>query len=444
MKIRFFIKQIFIYFWNNSKQIDSIILEKQRIISIDIFRGLTMILMTIVNNPGSWEHIYAPLEHAEWHGCTPTDLVFPFFIFAMGLAIPFSSTENSGLDKPLFLRIFTRSLRIICIGLFLNFFSKVNIHGIEGIPLMLIRVILSVLVGWALLGNFPPKTKLWLVLGIFFTLMGFAYSGMENFLNMRIPGVLQRIGTVYFLAMLLFLNFRMLTQLVIGAVILLAYWGFMALIPISGFGAPNFNQGTNLAAWLDNFLLPGHLYIKAKTWDPEGVLSTFPAIVTALLGIWTGSNIKKDSDRTNKYILVIGICLVVLGKVWDLAFPINKALWTSSYVVYTAGIAMILLTLIQSIFSSSSVNSIARFFIMWGVNPMIVFYGSGIIPRALNMIKISNNSSETPLLAYFYQTAIEPLFSNPLNSSLCYALLYVSFWSIVLYALNSRKLIFKV
>ena len=403
-----------------------------------------MILMTIVNNPGSWEHIYSPLEHAEWHGCTPTDLVFPFFVFAMGMAIPFSTSENSGIDSKVFSKIFIRALRIFNIGLFLNIFSKINFEGIEGPYLIIVRMLFAVLIGWALLGNFTSRTKLWLALSIFFIFIFLAYSGIEKFSTLRILGVLQRLGLVYFFSILIFLRFKFKTQILISILILLGYWAAMALIPVPGFGAPNFEKGTNLAAWLDNLLLPGHLWASAKTWDPEGILSTFPAIVTALIGIWTGRMVKNNIQNLNRWIFIYGISFLGIGIIWDFIFPINKALWTSSYVLYSAGWAMLVFGLINILLENGKTNPIVKFLIMWGVNPMIVFYGSGIIPRALNMIKVSSDLKEMSLITYIYEKGIVPIFSNPLNSSLAYALMYVAFWSLILYSFKKRNLVFKV
>ncbi len=403
-----------------------------------------MILMTIVNNPGSWDHIYSPLAHAEWHGCTPTDLVFPFFVFAMGMAIPFSTNENSGMDTKVFSKIFIRALRIFNIGLFLNFFSKITFEGIEGPYLMIVRMFFTILIGWALLGNFTSKTKLLLALSIFITLITLAYSGIENFASLRILGVLQRLGLVYFFAILVFLMFKFKTQVIITILILLGYWAAMALIPVPGFGTPNFEKGTNLAAWLDNLLLPGHLWASAKTWDPEGILSTFPAIVTALIGIWTGKLVKSNIQNLNRWLFIYGISFLIIGKIWDFSFPINKALWTSSYVVYSAGWAMLVFGLINSLIVNGKTSPIVKFLIMWGVNPMIVFYGSGIIPRALNMIRVPSESKDIALLTYLYEKGLVPIFSNPLNSSLSYALIYVAFWSLILNILEMRKLVFKV
>ncbi len=419
-------------------------MEKQRVTSIDIFRGLTMMLMTIVNNPGDWGNVYAPLLHAEWHGATPTDMVFPFFVFIMGTAMPFSTNENSGIDSSNFLKITTRSLRIFNLGLFLNFFSKIKIGELEGASLLLIKLIISILVAYILLGNFKPKVKFYSALGLFVLMIGLCFSGIETYASVRIPGVLQRIGIVYFFAALIFLGFDFRKQIIAGTILLLGYWAAMALIPIPGQANGNYEVGTNLAAWLDNFLLPGHLWVTSKTWDPEGILSTFPAIVTALLGIWTGKLLQKNGSESFKWLLGLGVVLIVAGKVWGLVFPINKALWTSSYVLFAGGCAMIVLAIVDVIFKSGRPKPVIKFLIMWGVNPMIVFYGSGIIPRALNAIKIQNGEESSPLLQYFYDQLLVPLFANPMNASLAYAISYVAFWSVILYFLDRKKLVFKV
>jgi predicted acyltransferase len=335
-------------------------------------------------------------------------------------------------------------LRIFNLGLFLNFFSKINLAGLEGPVLMFVRLAMSVLVGYLLLGNFKPKVKFYWAIGLFLLMIGLCFSGIENFQNVRIPGVLQRIGIVYFFAVLIFLGFGFRLQVAIGIFLLLGYWVILALIPIPSGGATNYEVGTNLAAWLDNYLLTGHLWATSKTWDPEGILSTFPAIVTVLLGIWTGKLLQTKKSESYKWLLAIGIGLVVLGKSWDLSFPINKALWTSSYVLFAAGWAMLILAILDRVFDSGKPQPIVRFLVMWGVNPMIVFYGSGILPRALNMIKIPDGAEGAALLQYFYDKTLVPVFSNPMNSSLAYAITYVVFWSVILYMLDKKKLVFKV
>ena len=403
-----------------------------------------MMLMTIVNNPGDWGNVYAPLLHAEWHGATPTDMVFPFFVFIMGTALPFSTNENSGIDGASFLKILTRSLRIFNLGLFLNFFSKIKIGDLEGTPLVLIKLVISILVAYVLLGNFRPKVKLYSAIGLFVLMIGLCFSGIDAYASVRIPGVLQRIGIVYFFAALIFLGLDFRKQILAGAILLLGYWAAMALIPIPGQSTGNYEIGTNLAAWLDNYLLPGHLWATSKTWDPEGILSTFPAIVTALLGIWTGKLLQNKGSESFKWLLGLGIGLVVVSLVWSLAFPINKALWTSSYVLFAGGCAMIVLAIVEVIFKNGKPKRLVKFLIMWGVNPMIVFYGSGIIPRALSAVKIPNGEESLSLLEYFYEKALVPIFTNPMNSSLAYAISYVAFWSVILYFLDRRKLVFKV
>lgn len=407
-----------------------------------------MMLMTIVNNPGDWGNVYAPLLHAEWHGATPTDMVFPFFVFIMGTAMPFSTNENSGIDGSNFLKILTRSLRIFNLGLFLNFFSKIKIGYLEGTPLVLLKLIISILVAYVLLGNFKPKVKLYSAIGLFVLMIGLCFSGIETYTSVRIPGVLQRIGIVYFFAALIFLGLDFRKQLIAGSTLLLGYWAAMALIPIpgqtTGQTTGNYEIGTNLAAWLDNYLLPGHLWATSKTWDPEGILSTFPAIVTALLGIWTGKLLQNKGSESFKWLIGLGFALIVAGKVWGLVFPINKALWTSSYVLFAGGCAMVVLAAVEVIFKSGKPKGLVKFLIMWGVNPMIVFYGSGIIPRALNAIKIPSGEESLVLLEYFYEKTLVPIFNNPMNSSLAYAISYVAFWSVILYFLDRRKLVFKV
>jgi predicted acyltransferase len=216
-------------------------MTKDRLISLDVFRGLTILLMAIVNNPGSWATVYPALLHSEWHGCTPTDLVFPFFIFIMGAAISFAMPTKS-YDSTTFNKIFTRSLRMICLGIFFNFFGKIQLFGLEGIPLLIGRLLISAVIGYALMGNFNAKLKTYLALSIFVIYLALAYSGMETYKNVRLPGVLQHIGIVYFIASLLYLKTTQKTQLLIAIGILLGYWAIMTLIPAPGFEITNLEK----------------------------------------------------------------------------------------------------------------------------------------------------------------------------------------------------------
>lgn len=423
-------------------------MQKERLISLDVFRGFTILLMTIVNNPGSWAHIYPPLEHAEWHGCTPTDLVFPFFIFIMGTAIPFAMPSKN-FDFAIFNKILVRSLRIFCLGLFLNFFSRIQVFSLDGIPLLITRLLITFAVAYALLGNFTLKIKTYLVFLVFGVLLFLVYSGIPAFQEVRIPGVLQRIGIVYFFSSILYLKTDLKTQLLIATTILLIYWALMAIVPVPGFGEANFEKGTNLAAWLDNLVLNGHLWTYSKTWDPEGILSTLPAIASGILGMFIGQILNMPIKKLEivKKMSFVGLFLIVLGLIWDIVFPINKSLWTSSYTVYTAGIATLCLTILYYIIDVANYQKWSRLFLFWGVNPMIVFFFSGIIPRVLSSIKIENPeipSETTTLQGIIYNFNIVPLFSNPLNASLFYALSYAVFWSIIVWILYKYKLIFKV
>ena len=423
-------------------------MQKERLLSLDVFRGFTILLMTIVNNPGSWGHIYPPLKHAEWHGCTPTDLVFPFFIFIMGTAIPFAIPVKH-FDFVVFNKILVRSLRIFCLGLFLNFFSKIEVFSLEGVPLLVVRLLITFAVAYALLGNFTLKMKTYLVFLIFGGLLFLAYSPIVAFNEVRIPGVLQRIGIVYFFTALLYLKTNLRTQLLVATIILLVYWAVMALIPVPGFGEANFEKATNLAAWIDNLLLNGHLWASSKTWDPEGILSTLPAIATGILGMFVGQilNLQIPKSTIVKRLTVLGFTMVVVGLLWSTMFPLNKSLWTSSYVLYSAGLATICLLILYYLIDVLNVKNWTKLFLIWGVNPMIVFFFSGIIPRALSAIKIENpmmGEEQISFQKFIYDFNIVPLFDNPLNASLFYAVAYVVFWCCILWILHKYKLYFKV
>lgn len=422
---------------------------KPRLISLDVLRGLTIILMTIVNNPGDWGHVYSPLLHAEWHGCTPTDLVFPTFLFIVGVSVVLA-TPGKNLNIHTLQKIITRTLRIFCLGLFLSFFSKINAFGLEGLPLLGIRLTITAIVVVALFSDYDRKLQFYAAVIAFLTMMILAFGGFADYETVRIPGVLQRIAIVYLIVSLLYLKTTWKTQAIIGVVVLVAYWALMTLIPVPGIGAPNFEKGTNLAAWLDNYLLPGHLWATSKTWDPEGILSTLPAIGTGIAGLLVGTLLTNSFSKDKKalYLLIAAVSAIVVGQLWNIVIPINKALWTSSYVLYAAGLASLCLVVLYYVIDVLGISGWTKFFVIFGVNPMVVFFFSGIIPRVLSSIKVGHptDSVHKPigLQAYFYEFQLSPLFSDPINASLAYALLYLALWFVILYILYRNKLVFKV
>lgn len=421
---------------------------KNRLLSLDVLRGLTMILMTIVNNPGDWGHVYTPFLHAEWHGCTLTDLVFPTFLFIVGVTTVLSSPEQ-GLDMEKFKRLLTRFLRILCLGLFLSFFSKIHFLDWEGLPLLYVRLVFSALAGYALFGNYDKKLQLTVAIAIFALMMTLAFGGFPDFETVRIPGVLQRIAVVYLAISLLYHTTSLNTQLLIGFSLLILYWILMAFVPVPGFGPANFDKGTNLAAWLDNRLLPNHLWITSKTWDPEGILSTMPAIVTGIIGLWTGRVLisTKTSEQKVRILLITSLIGISSGWLFGFFFPINKALWTSSYVLFAGGWAMLALAILYFLIDIKGWKRFTEPFIAFGVNPMIVFFLSGIIPRAWNVFKATDAMPpHEPVGAkeYWYKYILSPIFESPYNSSLADALIYLLFWYIVVSILWRRRIIIKV
>ena len=373
-----------------------------RLLSLDVFRGLTVAAMILVNNPGSWTHIYAPLKHAEWHGCTPTDLIFPFFLFIVGVSISYALGSKKGYmsHSKLIITALKRALILFGLGLFLNLFPKV------------------------------------------FT------EPMEAFQTVRIPGVLQRIAVVFFITALIFIKTNPKTQLRLLIGILIAYWAMMTLIPVPGVGYANLEKETNLGAWLDRTILTeAHLWRSAKTWDPEGILSTLPAIGTGLFGVLVGSWLKrKDREESVKisWMFSIGILAVILGLIWDLCFPINKALWTSSFVLYAGGLATIGLALCYWLIDVQGYKKGTKPFVVYGVNAITVFFLSGLIPRILTMIKVNMPDGTTVnSREWMYETFFSPYFS-PINASLAGAVTFILIWLGILWWMYSKKIIIKV
>ncbi|MFQ5751268.1 MAG: acyltransferase family protein [bacterium] len=363
---------------------------KKRLVSLDAFRGISIAGMILVNNPGTWSYVYPPLEHAEWHGWTPTDLIFPFFLFIIGVAMTFSfakrlsAVENK---RPLYIKIVRRSLILFGLGLFLN--------------------------------GFP----------------------FYNFETIRIPGVLQRIAVVYFFAAIITLNTHLRGQAWAAGILLFLYWALMKLIPVPGLGAGHLSMDGNLAAYIDNALLHGHIY--RETWDPEGILSTIPAIATTLCGVLVGHLIRSKKEKSDivGWIFVIGWGAIVVGLVWDIWFPINKNLWTSSYVVFTAGAALQFLGVCYWLIEVKGWRRWALPAVIYGMNSIAVFVLSGLVARILLLIKV-NNSNATPitLKGWMYHNLFAS-WAGPFNGSLAFAITNILFW-LGLMAILYRKQIF--
>ena len=417
---------------------------KSRIISVDVLRGLTIMMMTIVNNPGDWEHIFPPLEHAAWHGWTPTDLVFPFFLFIVGISIVLSNPDRE-LDWK---KLITRTLRIFLLGMALAFFSRIKIGELSGLGLLAFRLIYTAIMTVLLLGDYSSKKQFYVAIGLFILTMFLCFGGFKSFEHVRIPGVLQRISLVFFVISLMYHFFSLRLLGALGIFFLILYVVLMTQIPVPGYGAPNVEMGKNLAAWLDNYLLPGHLWATSKTWDPEGILSTIPALSTGISGIFAGKILTHSQARKSRYLIFIGLIFIGLGLCWHPYFPINKSLWTSSFVLLSSGFAFLFTGILHEIIERRNIKKWTPIFVIFGINPMLVFFFSGIIPRALNMIKIpiagDTEHTKLGLVSYIYQQGIQPYFNDLRWASLVGAFVYLLIWFVILYLFKRKNIIFKV
>lgn len=378
----------------------------KRLDSLDAFRGLTIMLMILVNNPGDWSNIYWPLRHAEWHGWTPTDLVFPFFLFIVGVAIPLALEKylRTAADRrPVVWKIVRRSVILFCLGLVLS--------------------------GFGLLFRLGPE-----------------FGVLDLLATIRIPGVLQRIAVCYLIASLLYLFAGRKTLGLVTASALLGYWALMMLIPVPGHGAGNIDEkDTHLAAYVDRAVLgTEHLWAASKTWDPEGILSTVPAVATTLLGVFTGMGLKRNFTHWQRIrgMLWAGALLTFAGWMWDLVFPINKPLWTSSYAVFTAGLALLVLSLCVYLFDVLRVNWLALPLKIYGVNALTVFFLSGLVGRLLVEVKVGS-ANPVALKTRIYENLFHSWLADK-NVSVAYALMWVLGWFVVLAVMYRKRWIVKV
>jgi len=361
-----------------------------RLISLDIFRGLTIGFMIIVNTPGSWEYVYAPLRHAKWHGCTPTDLVFPFFLFIVGVSMWFSLRKyGHELNGSSILRVARRTVSIFALGLFLNIFPLFD----------------------------------------------------RDYSTLRIMGVLQRIALAYGLGALICMSINRDYLWIVTAVILLLYWALLAFFG----GADPYSLEGNFVLRIDKLVLgTNHLYKGyGIPFEPEGLLSTIPSICTVIIGYYTGELVGKKSEGGKNVLktIIIGAALFGLAILWKKFFPINKALWTSSYVLYTAGLAMMVLSVIYWLADVLKFQKWGWFFIVFGTNALFSFFLAGIWTRLMLLIKIPGGNGEISLYSWFFEKICVAVAGN-LNGSLMFAIIQMLFiWSIALILYRKKVMI---
>lgn len=365
----------------------------KRLASLDIFRGLTIAAMILVNNPGTWSHLYWPLAHAAWHGWTPTDLVFPFFLFIVGVAMIFSFAarlERGDTKTALLRHVLARSAIIFAIGLFLN--------------------------------GFP-----------FFDLA-----------TIRIPGVLQRIALCYLVAALVVLAMENRGRVSALVLLLAGYWALMILVPVPGYGAGRLDPDGNLAAYIDRWLMPGHLW--KPTWDPEGLLSTLPAIATTLVGTLVGEWLRGNRSEQGKAagLIVAGVIGLAAGKLLGPWFPINKNLWTSSYVIFTGGFAALVLGFCYWLVEVKGYRRWGTPFLVYGMNAIAAYALSSLLAKATVSWKVGLADGRRVFLKTYIFERFYAQLASPINASLLFALSYVVLWLALMWLLYRKQIFIKI
>jgi predicted acyltransferase len=392
---------------------------RERLLALDVFRGATIAGMLLVNNPGSWSAVYPPLRHAEWHGWTATDLIFPFFLFIVGVTTHLSLNARRARgesDAALVRQILRRGILIILLGLFLNAFPFYS---------------------WGAIREIPDPT-LW-------------QRVIHRFENLRLLGVLQRIGICYIAAGLLTLRTTVKHQVAMIAALLVGYWLAMTLLPVPGTGQLGFSlldqPDKTLAAWLDRAMLgTEHLWRQSKTWDPEGPLSTFPAIATTMLGVLAGRAIQGGRPLMERIagLFAWGSLGMMAGLMWHWLFPINKNLWTSSYVVFTAGMAAVAIATCLWVIDARGVRWWTKPFEIFGMNSILAFVGSGLMARLISsLLTVPFDNGRVPLQAAIYRSVFAPYFA-PKNASLLFAISFVLLWLGILWIFYRRRWYLKV
>ena len=369
----------------------------QRLLSLDVFRGLTIAAMLLVNNPGTWEHVYPPLEHASWNGWTPTDLVFPFFLFIVGVAtaLSLSRLAEAGAGRREVLR--------------------------------------------------KAAVRAAIIFGLGLALQGFPHYDLPH---LRIPGVLQRIAIAYLITAVIVMVTGIRGQVLSLVALLLGYWTLMTLVPVPGVGRGVLEPEKNLSNWLDFKLLGvNHVWQETGTWDPEGLLSTLGAVASVLCGVLAGHWIRsrRPTDAKAFGLFYAGSMTLLLGWTWSRVFPINKSLWTSSYVLLSAGIACLVLSVIFWLVDIEGYRGWTVPFLVFGTNAITAYWLSTLCGIVLEWITLTGpgEGDQVVLKTYLYDTAYASWLS-PANASLAYAVSYVVLWLGLLSFLYRRRIFIRI
>ena len=370
--------------------------KEPRLQSLDLFRGLTVAAMILVNTPGDGDHVYAALEHSKWNGCTPTDLVFPSFLFMVGVSIVFAlknKRDDPATHAKVLLGAFRRMLLIIAIGLGIQLFERFD------------------------------------------------------FMHLRYPGVLQRIGVVYFISTVLFLKCSNRILGFVFAFNLIAYYIIMVFVHAPNGQLTNLEPATNIAAYIDRFVFTSvHMKKDTRLWDPLGLLSTLPAVSSTLFGVGVGLWLnRKDIIKSNKLtrLFVAAAISIVAGLIWNIFFPINKWLWSSSYVLYAAGICLLAFTITYWYVDVKNRGKHLWPLLVFGKNAIAAYVLSEIMPTLINMIRITWNGLRADGMS-FLSLHLFSGFMSPRNASVLGACCFVFFIWLLMYPLYRKNIMIKV
>lgn len=365
----------------------------ERLVSLDAFRGATIALMVLVNTAGDYRHVYAPLQHSEWNGWTITDVVFPSFLWIVGvsLTLSFARRVAQGASKArLFRQVLRRALILYALGLVIYGFPRYDLS------------------------------------------------------TLRLLGVLQRIAICYLIASAIYLTTRVRGQVLWLIGLLASYWMLMTLVPVPGYGPGDLRPDHNLENYIDRMVLGAHNY-GGGTWDPEGILSTLPSIATALFGILCGHllRMKRDLAERTVWLFFAGNLLLALGLVFDTWLPINKKLWTTSFSVFMAGLDFVVFAIFIWIVDRLGYKKAVRPFVILGMNAIAIYMASEMIDVILHFIRWGTPPAVMSLRTWIYNTLFAPL-ASPINASLLYAIAYVLLMFAIAYAMYRRRWFWKV